>query len=213
MSLPQRTIPFDADAYLAWEREQQIRHEYVNGETFAMSGATDAHVTVALNLASLLRAHLRGTRCRVYMADMKLRVEAANAFFYPDVMVTCAEADRQRQQYKTEPTLLVEVLSPNTSAYDRGAKFGDYRRLASLQEYVLIDPTQLSVDIFRKNQDGRFELYPVAAEEVVELTSVDAKVSMAELYEDVSFDAEVSDLIEGPSQGISASSSAPRRRA
>lgn len=187
MSLPQVNIPFDADAYLEWERKQQIRHEYVDGEVFAMSGATDAHVTVTLNLASLLRAHLRGTRCRVYMADMKLRVDAANAFFYPDILVSCSEADRQRALHKNEPILLVEVLSDSTAAYDRGAKFSDYRQLPSLQEYVLIDPTQFSVDVLRKNQNGRFELYPFALGEEVELTSLDVRLSMAELYEDVSF--------------------------
>ena len=176
---------FDADAYLAWEAEQPEKHEYVHGEVFAMSGASDAHVTVAGNMAVVLHSHLRGGPCRVFIARMKLFVQADDAFYYPDVFVTCAEADRAQDQYKSAPTLVVEVLSPSTGAYDRGAKFASYRKLPSLREYVLIDPQRLSVDLFRRDEGGRWALYPSEAGQVVELASVGLALPIEALYEEV----------------------------
>lgn len=95
MSLPQPNIPFGPDDYLAWERDQPCRNEYVDGEVLAMSGASDAHGTAAGNLFAGLHASLRGTPCRPFIADMKVRVEAANGFFYPDILVTCDPRDRR----------------------------------------------------------------------------------------------------------------------
>lgn len=177
---------FDAPAYLAWEAGQTEKHEYFNGEVFAMADVSDAHVTVAGNLYMALRSHLRGSPCSVYISDMKLQVQANNAFYYPDVFVTCAESDRQQSQYKSAPSLVVEVLSPSTSAYDRGAKFAAYRKLPTLREYALIDPERLSVDLFRRrDDDGRWVLYPAEAGEPVEFASVGLTLPMEALYEDV----------------------------
>ncbi|TXL21852.1 hypothetical protein BMR03_11595, partial [Methylococcaceae bacterium HT2] len=112
-----------ADEYLAWEELQEEKHEYVHGEIFAMGGARREHVLVSLNIASALKQHLRGTPCRAYMSDMKLRVASMDTFFYPDVIVSCNQKDHQAEQYLSFPTLIVEVLSDSTEAYDRGAKF------------------------------------------------------------------------------------------
>ena len=106
------------DAFLAWEALQAERHDFVAGEVFAMAGAEDRHVTVSLNVAIALRQHLAGTPCRTFIADMK--VQAQDAFFYPDVLVSCSEADRASALVKREPKLIVEVLSPSTAACDRG---------------------------------------------------------------------------------------------
>ena len=136
MGLPQPNGYLDPDAFLEWEKTQLEKYEYLDGQVvqvYAMVGARDAHVTVALNVASLLREHLRGGPCRVYISDMKLRVEAANAFFYPDVFVTCDPRDRAEDAYKHFPLLVVEVLSDSTAGYDRGRKFAVYRRLESLK--------------------------------------------------------------------------------
>lgn len=104
---PQLLEPqLDLQGFIDWEAQQGTKHEFVNGEVFAMVGARQDHVVVALTLAALLRAHLRGTRCRAYTSDMKLEVAAANAVFYPDVMVSCDEADRQRHQAAGEPQVL-----------------------------------------------------------------------------------------------------------
>ncbi|WP_348682688.1 Uma2 family endonuclease [Acidovorax soli] len=126
MTVPVANRRFDTSAYLDWEAEQLEKHEYLDGEVFAMAGASEAHVTLAGNVFMALRNHLRGGPCSVFISDMKLRVEADNAFFYLDVFVTCAETDRAHSHYKAAPSLVVEVLSPATSAYDRG---GQIRRL------------------------------------------------------------------------------------
>lgn len=149
-----------------------------------MAGASDAHVTIAGNLFALLRNHLRGTGCRVYMADMKAQVESANVFYYPDVMVTCDERDRNSTYFKRYPCLIVEVLSPTTEAFDRGNKFADYRRKTTLQEYVLINPQSFSVECFRRNAEGLWVLYPYTNGEV-NLASVNFRCPIVDLYEDV----------------------------
>jgi Uma2 family endonuclease len=186
MSLPAPQPFFDAQAYLAWEAEQSTKHEYHDGEVFAMAGATDAHVTVAGNVYMALRNHLRGSPCSVFISDMKLRVEEDNAFFYPDVFVTCADSDRGQSHSKSAPVLVVEVLSPATSAYDRGAKFAAYRKLPTLREYALIDPERLSLDLFRREGDSkRWVLHPIEAGGHVEWASVGLQVPLEALYEDV----------------------------
>ena len=190
MSLPLPQPRFDAPAYLAWEAGQADKHEYVDGEVFAMAGASDAHVTISLNLAMALRRQLRGGPCSVFISDMKLQVAEDNAFFYPDVFVTCADTDRAQSHYKSAPTLVAEVLSPSTSAFDRGAKFAAYRKLPSLREYAVIDPERLSVDLFRRDSDsGHWVLYPFVAGDEVQCASVGLSVPMAELYEDVRFES------------------------
>ena len=188
MNLPAHQAPFDAQAYLDWEAEQSQKHEYLEGETFAMAGASDAHVTIALNVAMALRQHLRGSPCSVFISDMKLQVQEDNAFYYPDVFVTCAEQDRAQSHYKNTPSLVVEVLSPSTSAYDRGAKFASYRKLPSLREVALIDSERLSVDVFRRDGQGRWVLYPFEADQTVELASVALNLPMADVYQEVRFD-------------------------
>lgn len=186
MSLPAPQPFFDAQAYLAWEAEQSTKHEYHDGEVFAMAGASDAHVTVAGNVYMALRNHLRGSPCSVFISDMKLRVEEDNAFFYPDVFVTCADSDRGQSHSKSAPVLVVEVLSPATSAYDRGAKFAAYRKLPTLREYALIDPERLSLDLFRRDGDSkRWVLHPIEAGGHVEWASVGLQVPLEARYEDV----------------------------
>ncbi len=150
-----------------------------------MAGASDAHVTVSGNVFASLKAHLRGTPCRAYIADMKVQVESADAFFYPDVMVTCSATDAQHPDAKHEPTLVVEVLSPTTAAYDRGLKFEYYRTLPTLQEYVLIDPERHSVEVFRRNEANQWVLHPFGANAEVEFASVNLRLPMAAVYEDV----------------------------
>jgi len=136
MGAPQPTPHLGIDDYLAWEAGQPERHEYLQGEVYAMTGARDAHNTIAGNLFVLLREGLRGGPCRVYIADMKLRLDAAEAVFYPDLMVTCDPRDRtaEADTCKRHPKLLVEVLSESTAAYDRGRKFELYRSIDTIEE-------------------------------------------------------------------------------
>lgn len=158
-----------AAKYLAWEEQQPYNNEYVAGLIYAMSGARDAYVTVSFNVVSAFRSHLRATSCRICMAEMKLRVEeAANAYFYPDVFVTCEARSPDNAVAKTGAALVVGVMSDSTAVYDRGRKFGYYRQLPSLQEYVPIDADARSIDVFRRDAAGRWVLRPYASEPVAE---------------------------------------------
>lgn len=177
--------PLAPRAYLEWENAQQGKHEYVSGEVFAMVGASRLHVTVALNVAAALKQALRGTPCQVFMSDMKLRVERADAFFYPDVMVSCDAGDRSDEYIVKSPALVVEVLSESTGAYDRGEKFARYRMLDSLTEYLLIDPDTRSVDLFRRDANGNWVLIDVGNSGEVELASVGVRLAIASIFEGV----------------------------
>ena len=177
--------PMTADEFLAWESTQMDRHEFIRGAVFAMTGGVDRNDTVAGNLYMKLRQHLRGTPCRVYGSDVKLRVDAADCFFYPDLMVTCSAADLADRLVKREPVLVVEVLSPSTAGFDRGAKFADYRRLPSLAEYLLVDVERLQCDLYRKGADGLWVLHPSGPDEAVRLASADLIVEAAELWADL----------------------------
>ena len=177
------------EQFLIWENEQSERHEFVGGEVFAMTGARDRHNTISLNVAASLRSHLRGSPCRVYIADMKLHVLRENAVFYPDVLVTCHPHDLRPEAAleKQQPKLIIEVLSDSTAAYDRGEKFRVYRSIESLEEYVLIEQDRIYADIFRKDASGHWVLYPCEGGDPLLLASVGLSMNMDEVYEDVSF--------------------------
>ena len=179
------TAPMTAQDFLAWDAHETLRHEFVRGEVFLMAGAEERHVTTSGNVYSLLRTHLRGKPCRTFMADMKLRVEAADCYFYPDVMVTCSAADATDPLIKREPTLVVEVLSPSTAAYDRGDKFSSYRRLPSLREYLLIDPATRRCDLYRIGADGLWVLHPFERGQALHLASVGLTISAEALWDEV----------------------------
>lgn len=178
-------LRMSAQDFLAWDETQTVRHEFVAGEVFAMAGAGEAHVTAAGNVYLLLRQHLAGTPCRTFITDMKLRVDAADAVFYPDVMVTCSATDAADPLVKREPVLLVEVLSPATAAYDRGDKFAAYRKLPSLREYLLVDTDSRRCDLYRKGGDGLWVLHPFEPGQAVTLASVELELSAAALWDEV----------------------------
>ncbi len=175
------------EEYLKLEELSQLKHEYIQGETYAMAGASDAHVTLSVNLVTLLRNHVRGSGCRVYMSDMKARIESRNIYYYPDVMVTCDERDKAFQSFKRHPCLIIEVLSKGTEAFDRGDKFADYQNLETLQEYVLISQKRQRVECFRRNAQGLWVLHSYTQGNVIHLASVDFRTSMDAIYEDVIF--------------------------
>lgn len=180
---------FNIEDFLAWEAEQAERHEYLHGEVFAMTGARDAHNTIALNIASGLKSALRGGPCRAFIADMKLRIDSADAVFYPDVMVTCDPRDRapEADTAKRHPVLIVEVLSESTAAYDRGLKFEQYRTIDTLREYLLVEQDRRHVDLFRRDADGPWLLIAGDSQADVVLESVGQTLSVAAIYEDIEF--------------------------
>ncbi|APB32955.1 Uncharacterized protein conserved in cyanobacteria [Gloeomargarita lithophora Alchichica-D10] len=173
-------------AYLQMEMASPVKHEYINGEIYGMAGANDAHVTITLNLAALLRSHIRGSGCRVYITDMQVRLEIPNCFYYPDIMVTCDSRDQENATYKCFPKLIVEVLSASTEAFDRGDKFADYQTLPNLEEYVLINTRHPRVECFRRGGNGLWILqsYPPESR-CFTLHSVNFEATLAQLYEDV----------------------------
>ncbi len=179
--------------YLAWEAEQPLKHEYINGEVYAMTGGTLPHNAIAVNLISALRGKLRGTGCKVYMADVKVRVASQGPYFYPDLVVSCDERDRRATEALHYPKLVVEVLSPSTAGFDRGDKFKFYRRIPTLQEYVLIDAEKVGIDCYCKTSAGKWELtaYPDDAADgenpILELVSLDFQCPLALVYEEVEF--------------------------
>lgn len=175
----------NSEQFLAWEQEQLERHEFVGGDVFAMAGAEARHVLVSMNMAMSLRQHLRGSPCRVFMSDMKLQSQDTKDFFYPDVLVTCTESASAGTLVMREPRLLVEVLSPSTAAYDRGAKFAHYRRFDSLQEVALIDVDTRRTDVFRRGADGLWVLHAFEDGETVRLASVDLAIEAADLFAEV----------------------------
>ena len=177
--------PFSAAEYLRWEAEQPGKHEYVAGEVFAMGGASRRHVTVSLNLASALADAFEGTPCRAYMADMKVEAAKDVAYFYPDVLVPRDPADLKADLVVTSPTLVAEVLSPSTAAYDRGDKFAAYRGIPSLREYVLIDPDQKKAELYRRGEDGLWVLRDIAPGAPLMLTSVGVEVVWERLFRNV----------------------------
>lgn len=182
------------EEYLKLEELSQIKHEYIQGETYAMAGASDAHVTIAGNLFSLLRNHVRGSGCRVYMSDMKARIESRNIYYYPDVMVTCDERDKAFQSFKRHPCLIIEVWSTGTEGFDRGDKFADYQELETLQEYVLISQKRQRVECFRRNAEGLWVLHSYTPGSEVYLASVDFRTSIDSIYEDVVFTTSDSEI-------------------
>ena len=178
-------LAFTFDDYLEWENQQSQRHEFIRGEVFAMAGGTDVHNEAAGNLYVLLHQHLRGSPCRVFMADVKVRVEAADCGFYPDLLVTCAESDRADRLVKRAPILIIEVLSPSTASFDLGDKFAAYRQLDSLQEYALVDPGRMRIEIYRR-RENQWWLDSAGPGERLHLASIDLDCPVEAVYEDLS---------------------------
>lgn len=180
-----RILLLSPEEYLEWEERSEVRHEYIDGEVFAMAGSSDDHAAIVGNTFMALRPFVRKCGCRLFPQDVKARPKGLSRYYYPDLIVTCDERDRADKYVKRHYKLIVEVLSDSTEAFDRGRKFEDYRRSESLEEYVLIAQDRMSVDVFRLNAAGRWELEGYSAGDVVELVSVGARFAIEELYLDV----------------------------
>jgi Uma2 family endonuclease len=175
-------VRLSPEEYLEMEANSPVKHEYVGGYIHAMTGTSDVHNFIALNLASILRDRLRGSPCRVFMADVKVRLEQADAFYYPDVMVSCEQAPNP--YHRAQPCLIVEVLSSSTAKFDAGDKRREYQSLPSLEEYVLISQECMDVRVWRRAESGwAATIYTDGA--VIALTSVDMEIPIEKIYEDV----------------------------
>ncbi len=192
IAAPEHFPRFTPAEYFAWEEQQQVRHEYIDGEVYAMSGGTINHSEIALNFGSLLKSHLRGSGCRTLNSDARVNILSSSDYVYPDVSVTCDQRDKTTAQYITYPCLIVEVLSPSTEAYDRGNKFKLYRRNPILQEYVLVDAETMAIELFRKTGDDNWRIIDYDPGDMVELTSVTLTFPIEQVYEDIIFATEPS---------------------
>lgn len=171
--------------YLEWEALQEQKNEYYAGEVFAQAGASSKHTELAGNLFALAHAHLKGKPCRAYIADMKLRVPEVDAFFYPDVMVTCDVRDRDIDIYKLHPVLIAEVLSESTAEYDRTFKFACYQNIVTLRDYLLISQDVYSVEHFHLNDSGEWVRTIHAYDDLFRLDCIDLDVAVSDVYADV----------------------------
>lgn len=178
--------PYRAEDYLRNEEASQTKHEFVDGQVFAMAGAGERHNRIAGNAFFHFRSAARGTPCGVFIADMKLRIAEQNSFYYPDVMLAC-QPDDDHPHYKVAPCILVEVLSPSTAATDRREKSHAYRGLSSLNAYLMIDSEQRQVDYFLRDADGNWAIGNLEAGEVLNLKcgGLAIPLSLDDLYEDV----------------------------
>ncbi len=182
-----------AEEYLAYERQSDEKHELIDGEICAMSGASREHNTIVFNLARVLGNQLVNFPCQGYSNDMRVKV-GARQYFYPDLAVVCDESEFEDSDVDTllNPTLIIEVLSPSTESYDRGRKFLLYRSLPSLQEYVLISQEMAYVEHFVREQNHRWTFSDVqGSEAVLELPSIHCTLSLNDVYNKVTFDIDV----------------------
>ena len=186
MTQPAPLMPLSAEDYLRGEEQSAVKHEYVDGQVYAMASAGERHNRIAGNTFFHMRAAARGSRCGVFISDMKLRVAGQNAFYYPDVMLTCAEGD-DHPQYKTSPCVVAEVLSPSTAQIDRREKWLAYRGISSLTAYLLVDADCRHAEYYLRQADGAWALGRLEEGEVLPLACAGLTIplSLDDLYEDV----------------------------
>jgi Uma2 family endonuclease len=177
-----------SEEYLAWEAQQEFRHEYIDGEIIAMTGGSLPHNDITLNFYTALRSHLRQRGCRVNVSDVKVQANQNNRYFYPDLVVSCNSVDLQSRQFINHPQVIIEVLSPSTASYNRGDKFKYYRQISSLREYVLVDSEEIAVEIYVRGEGKMWHYYDYTAGEAIALTSIEFECPIELLYEGVTFD-------------------------
>lgn len=176
------------EEYLALERRSETKNEYLNGEIFAIAGASRSHNLIAGNAFAALHQQLRGRGCEVYTNDMRILAPAAGLLTYPDVLVVCGDPQLADAEIDTllNPTLIIEVLSPSTESYDRGRKFASYRTIPSFVEYLLLAQDRVSAERFVKQQNGGWLLTESNRfEDVLDLPSIGCTLAMRDAYDRV----------------------------
>ncbi|MEO0885922.1 MAG: Uma2 family endonuclease [Cyanobacteria bacterium J06648_10] len=178
-----------ADEYLAWESRQDIRHEYCDGEVFAMTGGTKGHNRLAINLLNKLLDRVDADGCEINTSDVKVMVREGRSYRYPDLIVSCDERDKIEAEFYQFPKLIVEVLLPSTEVLDRDKKFQEYIEIPTLEEYILINTERMQVECFRRGE-GRMWLYSAYKPgEVIPIESVGVEIATEQLYRNVRLDA------------------------
>lgn len=186
-ALPQSDHVTEAD-YLTLERQSEVKHEFINGEVYAMSGASVAHIRISVNIVNLLSQQ---TDCEVFNADMRVKISATSSYTYPDASVACDEANLMPDESAAtllNPTVIVEVLSPSTAQYDRTTKFDQYQQILSLRDYVLIYQAQPQIDIYSRGADDTWLLTRVQGlENTITIPSLKQTLPLSAIYNRVTF--------------------------
>jgi Uma2 family endonuclease len=180
------------EQYLALERKAAVKSEYLNGHIVAMAGTSRPHNLIAGNLHGEIRSQLRDRPCESYVSDMRVNITPTGLYTYPDVVAVCDEPRFLDGELDTllNPTVIVEVLSPSTEAYDRGLKFAHYRRLASLREYVLVAQDRVLVERYTRQGEEWLLTAWSGLEDTLRLASIDCAVALREIYAKVQFPGE-----------------------
>ncbi len=174
--------------YLELEEESNVKHEFLDGEIFAMAGGTPEHAALAANFIGVLHSRLAGTDCRVFTSDLRVRTQRTGFGTYPDVTVICGEIRRDAEDLNTavNPRVVVEVLSESTEAFDRGQKLEHFMGVASLQEIVLVSHRERLIEVYRRQNDGEWRRVEARAGSIVRLESIACDVSVDSVYAGVS---------------------------
>lgn len=173
---------FTPEEYFDWEEKQLEKHEYIDGEIYAMSGGSVNHGRIAIRFTALFEAHLEDDACITGNSDIKVKIVDSTDYTYPDASVTCDERDKTTTQYITYPCLIVEVLSDSTEAYDRGAKFRLYRNNPVLQDYLLVSTARVEMDLYHKNDAGEWLIHNYKAGDTITLESIDLSFPIEQVY-------------------------------
>jgi Uma2 family endonuclease len=178
------------EEYLARERSAVTKSEYYDGQIYAMAGTTRPHNLLAANLSRLIGNAIEHRACELYIADMRVRVDATGLYAYPDLAVVCGEPRFVDGESDTllNPTLIVEILSPSTEKWDRGGKFANYRRLESLQDYLLVSQDKILLEHYSRQGDQWLLTERNHPDQVLRLTSIDCEISLREVYAKVNFE-------------------------
>lgn len=189
---PQPKPYLTPEDYLALERQAEIKSEYLDGEMFAMTGGTRRHSLAIGNLVRELSLQLKNRPCEVFPTDLRVHIPATGLYTYPDVIVVCGEPRFQDEHQDTllNPTVIIEVLSPTTEAYDRGKKFEHYRSIGSLAEYLLVSQSEPHVEQYLRQDDNRWLFTETAGlEATLALPSIQCVLVLAEIYEKIVFNS------------------------
>lgn len=208
MGLPKEQLRYTVEDYLEMERASEVRHEYLDGEVFEMSGESLSHGRICTNIVASLATQLKGKPCDVLSKDTKIqsgwlpspRRMMKGLFSYPDIIVVCGrpQFDDEYQDILINPNVIIEVLSDATEKFDRGEKFKRYRaHLSSLTDYVLVAQDQPFIDHYSRNEDGTWTLRsPVGLESTLHIASINCTVPLTDVYDRVEFPIEAGEINE-----------------
>ena len=170
------------EEYFIWEEKQLEKHEYIDGELYAMSGGSVNHGRIAIKFITMFDTHLENSGCIIGNSDIKINIINTNNYTYPDVSVTCDDRDKNTPNYFTYPCLIIEVLSASTEAYDRGGKFRMYRNNPVLKDYLLVSSTSIEMDLYHQKNNGEWVIINYKEGDTIALKSINFSFAIEQVY-------------------------------